>query len=116
VKTTSLAIIVNTPPVAADLTPSTNEDTSVVVTLRGADADDDTPPGHRTAAVTGERASVPASTGSKPIWSISAATVRFASSSSPEIGIPTTIVASAPRPCDVTLPEGPYRICAIAES
>jgi catechol 2,3-dioxygenase-like lactoylglutathione lyase family enzyme len=29
---------------------------------------------------------------------------------------PTTIVASAPRPCDVTLPEGPYRICAIAES
>jgi hypothetical protein len=51
-------------------------------------------------------ASVPASTGSKPIWSISAATVRFASSSSPEIGIPTTIVASAPRPCDVTLPEG----------
>lgn len=28
---------------------------------------------------------------------------------------PTTILASAPRPSDVTLPEGPYRIRAIAE-
>lgn len=34
-------------------------------------------------------ASVPASTASKPIWSINSATVRLASTSSPEIGIPT---------------------------
>jgi catechol 2,3-dioxygenase-like lactoylglutathione lyase family enzyme len=29
--------------------------------------------------------------------------------------LPTTIVAAAPRPCDVTLPEGPYRIRGVAE-
>ena len=29
--------------------------------------------------------------------------------------LPTTIVAAAPRSHDVTLPEGPYRICAVAE-
>jgi hypothetical protein len=29
--------------------------------------------------------------------------------------LPTTIVAAAPRPCDLTLPEGPYRIRAVAE-
>jgi hypothetical protein len=29
--------------------------------------------------------------------------------------LPTTIVAAAPRPCDVILPEGPYRIRAVAD-
>jgi catechol 2,3-dioxygenase-like lactoylglutathione lyase family enzyme len=29
--------------------------------------------------------------------------------------LPTTIVASAPRACDVTLPEGPYRLRAVAD-